>query len=62
MAKRSGKRVIRCSECGSLLDKDARMNKIFSDADSRLFWYMSSFILYLMSIFYDRYGYTNAWI
>tara|TARA_R100000458_G_C8243295_1_gene221791 strand:- start:1016 stop:1162 length:147 start_codon:yes stop_codon:yes gene_type:complete len=36
MAKRSGKRVIRCSECGSLLDKDARMNKIFSDADLAL--------------------------
>ena len=36
MAKEIKRKIIRCSECGSLLDKDARMKKIFSDADLAL--------------------------
>jgi|TARA_Y100001968_G_scaffold299295_1_gene309832 hypothetical protein len=36
MAEKNRKRIIRCSQCGSLLDKKARMNKIFSDADLAL--------------------------
>ena len=36
MAKSNRKRIVVCSECGSLLDRDARMNKIFSDADLAL--------------------------
>jgi len=36
MAKNNRKRIVVCSECGSLLDRDARMNKIFSDADLAL--------------------------
>ncbi len=36
MAEKNKRRIIRCSQCGSLLDKKARMNKIFSDADLAL--------------------------
>tara|TARA_Y100001963_G_scaffold72207_1_gene100373 strand:+ start:1771 stop:1917 length:147 start_codon:yes stop_codon:yes gene_type:complete len=36
LAKEIKRKIIRCSECGSLLDKDARMKKIFSDADLAL--------------------------
>ena len=31
-----GEGIVRCSQCGSFLDRKARMNKIFSDADDAL--------------------------
>ena len=36
MAKKIKRGIVRCSQCGSLLDRKARMNKIFSDADDAL--------------------------
>ena len=36
MAKKIKRKIIRCSECGSLLDKDARMKKIFRESEEAM--------------------------
>ena len=36
MAEKNKRRIIRCSQCGSLLDKKTKMNRIFKEADDAL--------------------------